>query len=480
MKDCCDNKNNTDKYDLIIIGGGAAAFAASNTANKLKKKILMINDKDILPLGGTCVNVGCVPSKIMLHQGEEAYYALRSNFRAVKLEGKADFVEALKETREMVKGFQNQNYGTVIEKQEFVTFKEGKASFKDSHTILVGDDEVYGEHILIATGASTFIPPVKGLKNMDYLTNKSVFFDLKEKPQSIVILGGGPEAMEFSQIFHHFGIKITVLQRSDRILQKNDELIAKELHKHLEEEGITIHTGTSLKEIRESSKGVEVVTEIKDKGIQTITAEKVFVATGLKPNTDELHVKRACVEITEKGFIKVDDYLQTNQPHIYAVGDVNGLMPLETVAAKQGNYAVLNMFEDAKKVINYHEIPHAVFTSPQVAAVGMTEKEYMKKYNVCLCRTISYEHSEKAAAIKDTRGIIRMVVDPKTKQVLGVHMVGPMSADIITTATYAIKNKMTIYDIRDTVHVFPTISEIIKKVAQSFDQNLDDMACCVE
>lgn len=190
MKDCCDNKNNTDKYDLIIIGGGAAAFAASNTANKLKKKILMINDKDILPLGGTCVNVGCVPSKIMLHQGEEAYYALRSNFRAVKLEGKADFVEALKETREMVKGFQNQNYGTVIEKQEFVTFKEGKASFKDSHTILVGDDEVYGEHILIATGASTFIPPVKGLKNMNYLTNKSIFFDLKEKPQSIVILGG--------------------------------------------------------------------------------------------------------------------------------------------------------------------------------------------------------------------------------------------------------------------------------------------------
>ncbi len=155
-------------------------------------------------------------------------------------------------------------------------------------------------------------------------------------------------------------------------------------------------------------------------------------------------------------------------------------MPLETVAAKQGNLAAINMFENKRKTIDYYQIPSAVFTSPQVAAVGITEEEYMKKYNICLCRTITFDHVEKAAATKDTRGLIRMVVDPKTKQVLGVHMVGPLAADIITTATYAIKNKMTIYDIKDTVHVFPTHSEVIKKVAQSFTQNLDNMACCVE
>jgi len=172
--------------------------------------------------------------------------------------------------------------------------------------------------------------------------------------------------------------------------------------------------------------------------------------------------------------------MQTFQKHIYAAGDVTGLMPLETIAAKQGNFAALNMFENANQKINYNEVPHAVFTSPEVAAVGITEEEFMKKYNVCLCRTITLDHVEKAAAIKDTRGLIRMVLDPKTKVVIGVHIIGPMAADIITTATYAIKNKMTIYDIRDTVHVFPTLSEMIKKVAQSFDQNLDEMACCVE
>ncbi|MBR9682373.1 MAG: FAD-dependent oxidoreductase, partial [Candidatus Aenigmarchaeota archaeon] len=234
------------EYDLIIIGGGAAAFAAANTANRLKKKTLMINDQKILPLGGTCVNVGCVPSKIMLHQGATSYYPQRSVFRGIKMKGETDFVEALKETREMASGFQESNYGKVIAKQEFIDFKEGHGKFKDSHTIIVGEEEFKGDKILIATGASTFIPPIKGIQNIDYLTNDKIFFELNEKPESIIILGGGAEAMEFSQIFHHFGIKVTVIQRSDRVLTKLDADIAKELQKHLEKEGITIHTGTSI------------------------------------------------------------------------------------------------------------------------------------------------------------------------------------------------------------------------------------------
>jgi len=467
------------EFDLIIIGGGAAAFAAANRANKLKKRALLINDRNILPLGGTCVNVGCIPSKIMLHQGQEYFYPARSRFRAIALKGKADFVEALRETREMVLGFQTKNYFNVIEKQEYVEFKEGRAGFKDPHTIEVGDEEYKGDNILIATGASTFIPPVKGMEDIDYLTNKTIF-NLEEKPDSIIVLGGGPEAMEFTQIFHHFGIKVIVLQRSDRILTKLDEMVARELQRHLEDEGIRIITGTSVREAKKLNGGVELVVDIKGKGEQLISAERLLIAAGLKANTGGLDIDNSGVELGEKGFIKVNDQMQTSQPHIYAAGDVTGLMPLETVAAKQGNIAALNMFENAGKTINYLEIPQAVFTSPEVASVGMTEEEYMKKYNVCMCRTISFEHVEKAAAIKDTRGLIRMVVDPKTLQVIGVHMVGPMAADIITTATYAIKNKMTIFDIRDTVHVFPTLSEVIKKVAQSFEQNLDDMACCVE
>lgn len=466
------------EYDLIIIGGGAGAFAAANTANKLKKKTLLINYEKILPLGGTCVNVGCVPSKIMLHQGEEYYNAVRSKFRAIKLQGKADFMEALKETHEMVKKFRSKNYEKVIEKQEYVDFKEGLASFVDSHNVKVNNETFRGKHFLIATGASTFVPPIKGIEEIDYITNVNIF-NLKKKPKSVIILGGGPLGMEFSQIFHHFGIKVTVLQRSDRVLPKMDSMLGEELQKYLEEEGIIIYTKTDTKEVKKTKDGIELTVEIDGKK-KVLKAEKLMLASGLKPHTEILETKKAEIRLDEKGFVKVNKFMQTSQKHIYAAGDVTGLMPLETTAAKEGNFSVLNMFEDTKRKINYNEVPHAVFTSPEVAVVGITEEEFMKKYDVCLCRTITLDHVEKAAAIKDTRGLIRMVLDPKTKVVIGVHIIGPMAADIITTATYAIKNKMTIYDIRDTVHVFPTLSEMIKKVAQSFDQNLDEMACCVE
>ncbi|MBI2672845.1 mercury(II) reductase, partial [Candidatus Woesearchaeota archaeon] len=457
---------------------GAGAFAAANTANKLKKKTLLINYEKILPLGGTCVNVGCVPSKIMLHQGEEYYYAVRSQFRAIKLQGKADFLEALKETHEMVKKFRGKNYTKVIEKQQYVDFKEGLASFVDSHLVKVGNETFRAKNFLIATGASTFVPPIKGIEKIDFITNINIF-DLKRVPKSVIIVGGGPLGMEFSQIFHYFGIKVTVLQRSERLIPKFDPMLGEELQKYLKDEGITIYTKTDTKEVKKTKEGVGLTVEIDGKK-KVLSAEKLMLASGLQPHTKLLETEKAGVKLDEKGFVRVNEYMQTSQEHIYAAGDVTGLMPLETMAAKQGNLAVLNMFENAKKTINYNEIPSAVFTSPEIAAIGITEEEYMKKYNTCLCRTVTLDHVEKALAIKDSRGLIRMVLDPKTKIVIGVHISGPMAADIITTATYAIKNKMTIYDIRDTVHVFPTLSEMIKKVAQSFDQDLDETACCVE
>lgn len=467
------------KYDLIIVGGGAAAFAASNTANRLKKKTLMINDSQILPLGGTCVNVGCIPSKIMLHQGREYYYSIHSKFSSINVKGKADFVKALQETREMVKGFREKNYRKVIERQEYIDFKEGRARFVDKHTVAVGDEAYKGKNILIATGASTFVPSIDGMEDVDYLTNVSVF-DLKEQPKSIVIFGGGAIAMEFSQIFNYFGTRVTVLQRSERVLSKYDPLIGEELRKHLETEGIKIYTGVTAKRVRKTNRGIEFEVEIKGKkGFEKIVGERLLLGLGLSPHTD-IDANKAGVELDQKGFVKVNEYMQTSQKHIYAAGDVNGLMHLETVAAKQGSNAARNMFENARKTINYNEIPSAVFTSPEVAVVGVTEDEYMKKYKTCLCRTVTLDHIEKAGVIKDTRGVIKMVIDHKTNQVIGVHIIAPMAADIITIATYAIKNKMTIDDIRDTVHVFPTMSEMVKKAAQSFTQSLDDMACCVE
>ena len=467
-----------ERYDLIIIGGGAAGFAASNRANQLKKRTLIINNSNILPLGGTCVNVGCVPSKIMLHQGSEYYYPRRSKFRAIKLQGEADFIEALKETREMVEGFQANNYVNVIEKQQYVDFRDGSASFIDDHTVKVGNEQFKGTFILIATGGSTFIPSVKGLEDIDYLTNVNIF-DLKKAPESVIVIGGGPLAVEFAQIFHHFDVKVTILQRSERVLSKIEPLIGEALKTYLEDEGITIHTSTSINELQNVGDSVKAIIEVHGER-KVISAERLMIASGLSPHTKDIHAEKAGVKLSERGFVNVDRYQRTSRKNIFAAGDVTGIMPLETVAAKQGSAAILNMFENANKTINYDVIPQAVFTTPEVAVVGITENESMKKYNTCLCSTVEMSYVEKAGAIKDTRGFIKMVLDPETKKIVGVHIIGPMAADIITTATYAIENNMTIYDIRDTVHVFPTMSEMIKKAAQSFEQNLDEMACCVE
>lgn len=466
------------KYDLIIIGGGASAFAAANKTNKLKLKTLIVNYSKILPIGGTCVNVGCVPSKIMLYQSAKYYYAINNQFKSISLQGDINFIQALNDTSSMIEGFRKQNYEKVIEKQEYVDFLEGFAYFVDKNTIVVNNEKYFGDFFLIASGASLNIPNINGLDSIDYITNKNIF-DLKKKPKSIIILGGGPMGVEFAQIFNHFKIKVTLIQKQDNLIPKYEPFQCEKLKEYLSLENIKIYTNTNVLNFEKDKD--EVVVTIKEKNqIKKIKAEKIFLATGLKPNILKLKYDEVGIKLDSKGFIKVNDFLQTNIKNIYAVGDVNGIKQLETTAAKEGNIAIGNIFENANKKIDYSLIPSAIFTEPQVASVGMTQKEYEDKYKTCLCKTINLDKVEKALAIRNTKGAIKMVINHKTKVIVGIHIISPLAADIITTATYIIKNKMTIYDVKDTVHIFPTLSEMIKKVAQSFEQDLDEMACCVE
>lgn len=465
-------------YDLVIIGGGSGAFAAANRANQSAQNTLLINDSNDLPLGGTCVNVGCVPSKVLLHQGKEYYYPQHSPFTAVNLDGDTDFLTALRETNDLVDAFREQNYQRVVDRQEHVDYIDGRARFINDHTVAVNGDEHSAEHILIATGASTNVPLIDGLGDVDYLTNESVL-DLDYTPDSVVVLGGGPLGLEWGQIFHHFDVEVTVLQRADCVLPNEDPLISNELEQHLTAEGMTIHTDAEATHVEQTGNSVQITARI-DGDEQAFTADELLLATGITPNTVDLNAKAAGVELDDHGFVQVNNRMETSVDHIYAAGDVTGEMPLETVAAKQGSIAVRNMFENEEKDMSYDDVPHAVFTSPQIGSVGITEQEYMDEHGTCLCSTVRLEQVEKAEAIKDTRGLIRMVLDHETEEVVGVHIVSPMAADIITTATYGVKNGMTIDEIRDTVHVFPTLSEMVKKAAQSFKQDLDEMACCVE
>jgi mercuric reductase len=477
-----------DKYDLVIIGGGAAAFAAATKANELGKTALMINAG--LPIGGTCVNVGCMPSKLLLTVGDELYYPQHPRFKALQNghQPAFDFATAIQEKDEIVAAARQSNYLNVLDSLPLVTYREGRARFVSPHQVAVDGEVISGDKFLIATGSSTRPLPIPSLDEAGWLNNVTTM-QLKELPESMIVVGGGPLGLEFAQMFAHFGSRVTVLEAMDQILPRHEPEIAAELQRSLEEEGIQFRTGATLERVHLED-GQKVVTIRSGQGArrrrsfntdtEEIGAAEILLAAGIQANTADLGLEQAGVEAGRNGFIQVNEHYQTNNPDIFAAGDCVGKMALETVAAKEGALAAENAVAGSKKSINYDHIPHAVFTNPQVASVGLTEEEEMRRFRACACRTIYMDAVPKAEAVKETRGVFKMAIHPETSQILGVHIVSPYAADLIHEATLAVKFGLTVDDIVDTLHVFPTLSEGIKRVAQAFTRDVSVMACCVE
>ncbi len=467
------------RYDLVIIGGGAAAFAAATRASELEARAVIINTG--LPLGGTCVNVGCIPTKHLLTVAEEYYDSRFSRFAALTPGDHLalDFAAAIAEKDELVAALRREHYLKVLESLGGVDHIEGRAVFRGPHEVEVNGDVVAGEKIIIATGSSARRLPISGLDQVDWLDHRSALA-LRERPRSLVVIGGGPLGLEFSQMFHRFGTEVTVVEVMDQILPRHEPEVADELRRCLEEEGIAILTRAAVERVSRGPEGTAVLDVRLERGRRTLRATHLLLAAGVSPNTQGLGLDAAGVEVTDGGFPKVTDWLQTSAPHIYAAGDVAGKMQLETVAAKEGRLAAENALTGSRKSVNYDHVPHAVFTSPQVASVGLTEDAMMARYGTCRCRTVRLEQVPKAKAVKETRGLIKMVVHPETGQILGVHMVAPMAADLIHEAVLAVRFGLTVDDIIDTVHVFPTFSEGIKLAAQAFRRDISVMSCCVE
>lgn len=463
------------EFDLVILGAGSAGFAAAIKASALGKKTALIEKGTI---GGTCVNVGCVPSKRLLKIGDEYYYSKSDRFKGLKTrEASLNFAEVVQETDELVRQMRQTKYIDVLKSLPNTVYFQGTGVFISKNEVKVVSEVLKAEKFLIATGSSPNIIKLEGADKIGFLTNVEAL-TLKKLPESMIIIGGRAIALEFAQMYAHFGTKVTVLQRSQRILPDDEPEIADELTKCLRAEGIDIQTSVQIREISEKSGVKNVKCMIKGQ-IREFEAEQILMATGRNPNTRQLGLDAAGVE-TENGFVKVNDYLQTTSPNVYAAGDCAVPMMLEPLAAKMGDIAVRNAFEKANLTLNYMEIPSVVFTNPQVARVGYTDKEFMEKAHVCACRTIHMSLVAKPQIIGDTRGVIKMVVDPKTLKIMGVHVVSPLAAEIIHEATLAIKFGLTLHDVIDMVHVYPTVAEAIKLVAQSFFKDITKLSCCIE
>lgn len=476
------------KYDLIIIGGGAAAFAAATKAADLGKTALMINSG--LPLGGTCVNVGCMPSKHLLTLGDELFYPQRPRFKALQNGHKPslDFRTAIQEKNDLIATARQANYINVLEHLETVTQVDARAHFLGPNRVEAAGQVYEAEKIIIATGSSTKPLPVPGLDRVRWLNNITAM-ELQELPKSMMVIGGGPLGLEFAQMFAHFGTKVTVLEAMDHILPKHEPEIAAELQRCLEAEGIEFRVGVTVDKVEERG-SKKVLTIRGGQGVQRrrslataveeLVADELLLAAGVQANTADLDLEEAGVKANRNGFIQVNQYYQTDNPNVFAAGDCVGKMPLETVAAKEGALAAENALTIPVRTIDYDHVPNAVFTNPQVASVGLTEAEEMRRFGSCACRTIHMDAVPKALTINEDRGLFKMVIHPRSSKVLGVHIVSPHAADLIHAATFAVKFGLTVDDVIDTLFVFPTFSEGIKRVAQAFTRDVSQMSCCVE
>lgn len=466
-----------DTYDLIIIGGGAGAFAAAIKANELKAKTLMVNKG--LPLGGTCVNVGCIPSKNLLRAGEVLYYSQHHNFGGIKLRvDEFDFGKTIQEELGVVAAMRKEKYENVLKNLTNVTFVEGRTRFVSPSEIEVEGKRYQGKKFVIATGSTANIPPIEGIRGVGYLTHIEALAN-KKQPQSILIIGAGPLGLEFAQMFHHFGTEVTVLQRGNTILPRVEPEIAEALQKYLVEEGIVIYTEAETISVRKE--GVEKAVRAKVRGVeQEFKAEEILLAAGKTANTKDLNLQAAGVEIDDRQAIKVNEYQKTSQNHIFAVGDVtNQKLRLETTAGREGTLAAKNALTGSKDGINYWQVPYAVFTYPAVAGIGMTDAEVIESGGRCTCGTLDFSKVPKAHVIGDTRGVIKMVVNNENRKVLGIHLVAPEAADIINQGIYILKAELTIDDLIESLPVFPTLSEAIKIAALSLTTDINKLSCCV-
>lgn len=471
-----DNNNGVKNYDLIIIGGGSAAFSAAIKAESLGLTTLMVNGE--LDFGGTCVNVGCVPSKNLIRAGEAAYHARQSNFAGIKPKGvDIDFAQVIKDKKKLVATLQEKKYMDVVSDFQNLKMISGWATFKDEKTIVVnGKDEYKALKFLIATGATTQILPIAGLTEVPYLTNVSLF-DLEEQPDSMIILGGGYIALEIAQAYHRLGTKVTLLQRSDHVLSKQSADIADELTKHLRSEGMAIHTGLSFLEVSETSNKIIVLAE-QDGEKKSFEATKILVSTGTTPNTQKLGLDKIDIQLSSKGNIQVNEKMETNLQNVYAAGDCINTPSYVYTAAFEGKIAIENAFTGTDNKADYSSLPWVVFTDPQVAGAGMDETAAEAHGIPFEVSKIELKDIPRAIAANDMRGFIKLIRNTETDKLIGAMVVAPEGGELIQQLSMAIKYGITVKDLAESFYPYLTLGEGIKLAAITFGKDVAKLSCC--
>ena len=468
MSDCCKRG-----YDLAVIGAGSAGFSAAITAAEEGANVALIGHGAI---GGTCVNVGCVPSKTMI-RAAEALYSARAASRFPGVSGDArieDWRGLIAAKDDLVAALRQKKYRDLLPEYNRVAYLDGYARLNGAG-LSIGGKALQADKVIIATGASPALPAIRGIERIRYLTSTTAL-DLAELPRSIMIIGGGYIGCELAQMLARAGSRVTLVTRS-RLLPEAEPEIGEALTGYFRDEGMQVRTGLAYREIAHSRNGVRLAIEA-DGETEELEAEQVLVTTGRKPNSAGMGLAEAGVAVAPDGAVIVDDRMRTTRPGVYAAGDVTGRDQFVYMAAYGAKLAARNALNGDGLVYDNRAMPWVVFTDPQVAGVGMTETEARTRGIATKTSLVPLDQVPRALAARDTRGLIKLVADAQTDRLLGGQICAPEGADSIQTLALALKQGMTAKELGETLFPYLTTVEGLKLAAQGFGKDVAKLSCC--
>jgi mycothione reductase len=451
-------------YDVIVIGSGCGLGIIDEALGHQKHVALV----DRGPLGGTCPNLGCIPSKMLIYTADVVTQIQEAGKLGIAAEIKnIDFKLIMTRMRKFVA----ENQASIregLKNAENLDFFEGEGHFTGPDTVEVNGGKIRGEKICIATGSRPAAPPLPGLDGVDYLTNETVL-QLEEKPESLIIIGGGYIAVEYGHFFSAMGTRVTMLEMADRLVLSEEPEIAALLQKELSRR-MEVVTGARAREVKKDNRGIAVsVSDNKTGQGRQFRAERLLVAAGRRSNSDTLHAEKAGIELDARGYIKVNEYLETTQKNIWAVGDANGQQMFTHVANREAAVAANNALHDNKVKMDYAAAPHAVYSHPQIASVGLLEAEARKTGKKILIGRAKYTDVAAGDFMMEKNGFAKAIVAGDSGKVLGFHIIGPYAPILIQEVIDIMAKGGNARQIQQGLHIHPSPPELI-------DRTLDNLS----
>jgi dihydrolipoamide dehydrogenase len=455
-----------ETFDVIVIGSGSGMIVAANAVANGFRTALVESGK----MGGTCINRGCVPSKMLIYPADVA--AMIREAEKLGIKATIDSIDFSKITSRMRKLVTEdvERQAKAVETDTRITWFKDVAEFVSDYTLKAGDHVIKADRIFIVSGARPDTPPLRGIENVNYLTSDTVL-NLEKLPKSLVIVGGGYIAAEYGHFFSSLGTAVTIIQRSPRILPEEEpeisELLTEEMSKRLE-----IFTNYEATEVKEGKGNKTVIAKGRADGqIKEFSGEALLIAVGRVPNSDTLKPEKTGVELDKRGYVNVNQFLETRKKNVFAFGDAIGKQMFKHVANYEAHIAWHNAVHDHKIEVDYSAAPHAVFTHPQVASVGMKEAEAMQAGYKILVGRAFYKDTAQGAAIAETKGFVKVLVQQKTGKILGGHIIGPYASMLIQEIINAMaEGERTFVPIIRGMHIHPSMSEVVQNAFGSLTE----------